>query len=237
MGAYVPEIQERLRKKGYPNFRTAETREVVFSPEVKVSSATRWMFADKERRTAVVLAPEFVVLETSRYDVFDSFADAFEKILVEIRDVAKVELAERLGLRYVDLVRVEQGEAFEPLFQQGLHGVAGDGLFSDARHRYEMIGDTKVGKLVLRLTRTRGAWLPPDLVAEDLNYEATPPRDEAVSILDIDHFSESQRDFEPTALVKQLWELHDFTDKAFREAVTPIALERWGAQRREGKDK
>lgn len=233
METYIPQIQERLRHKGYPVFRPSKIQEFNILPDGKaqVASTDRWIFAEKDRRTAVVIAPDFVVLETSRYDVFDAFSDSFEVALREVGEVVGVALAERIGLRYIDLIRPAEGESLAEYLNAGLKGLSAAELETDGLlHRYEATGKTKAGQLVVRLFQTaQGVVLPPDLVPGDIELaQIQLAPNERVSILDIDHFSVTQRDYEPAKLMDDMWALHDASDKAFRAAVTPRALERWG---------
>lgn len=233
METYIPRIQERLRHKAFPAFRPSKIQEFNLLPDGKaqVVSTDRWIFAEKDRRTAVVIAPDFVVLETSRYDVFDTFSDSFEVVLREIGDVVGIAFAERIGLRYIDLIRSAEGEELTDYLNPGLKGLSAVELETDRLlHRYEATGATKAGQLVVRLFQTtQGGVLPPDLVPGDVELgNIQPVPNERVSILDIDHFSVTQRDYDPAKLVDDMWTLHDASDKAFRAAVTPKALERWG---------
>ena len=79
MKQFVPEIQERLRKSGYPRYAESQTQEIVLAgisePKLNVSTSTKWVFADRELRSAVVGAQEFVTLETAAYGTFDAFID------------------------------------------------------------------------------------------------------------------------------------------------------------------
>src|SRR5258705_10846711 len=77
MEKFLPAIQEQLRRTGYPKFRTSVTQEILLAPELKTVSSVRWLFSDREEKTTAVIAPNFITLLTSRYEVFEKFADAF----------------------------------------------------------------------------------------------------------------------------------------------------------------
>lgn len=225
---FVPEIQERVRHKGFPLFAQLQSRGVRIGPKTEFFSNTRYAFMNKDQSAAVILAPDFVVLETNKYDVFERFVGEFENVLSIIGDVAKPAVAERLGLRYVDLMRgdytknVVPGLAGLPLAPLGVKSV---------QARLEFVGSAPQGNFIIRLHQVEGRFLPPDLDPIPLRYtDLEVPPGEVVSLLDLDSFDLEQRDFEPRALVTKMWQLHDFTDRAFRSCVTTDALKAWGAR-------
>jgi len=86
--------------------------------------------------------------------------------------------------------------------------------------------------MIVRLFQNReGRVLPPDLEqADDIKPRLDPPLEpnELLTILDLDHFSTLQADYEEGWVEKQAWRLHDDLDCVFRKSlVTPKALEVW----------
>ena len=232
METYLPSIQEELRRAGYPRFDAMVTQEIVFAPEFKMSNSPSWVFANKDKSEAVVVSPSFVSLMTNRYDTFDAFSERFKLALQTVAQMADVELAERLGLRYVDLVRLQPGEQWADYLAPGLLGPPTEVLQDPAAYtlRFDGRGRTGIGELVTRVLRLSGAFLPPDLVPTELEFDVQLAPDEVVTIIDTDHFAAAPREFDPDALIDEAWLLHDKIDQAFRAAVTPTALERWGAE-------
>ncbi len=179
----------------------------------------------------VGLATDFIVLECSRYTVFDDFVTRFGELLEIVGKHTELPLSERIGLRYVDLVRTRQGESLSDYLKPGLLALPPEELgAAELLYRFEMLAITPIGQFVLRLLQTDdGTFLPLGIERSDLEFDVAVAAGEVISILDIDHFSNAQRDFDPQALVAELWRLHDYTDRAFRSAVTETALARWGA--------
>ena len=130
MKSFVPEIQERLRKRGYPRYAEAQTQEIVLTggPEPMLNSSSKWVFGDRDLKTAVVVAREFVTLETTAYETFDLFVERMAEALRVVGEVAQVDLAERLGLRYLDYVRPLGNDSMADYLSAGLMGIDGDGL-------------------------------------------------------------------------------------------------------------
>jgi len=96
--------------------------------------------------------------------------------------------------------------------------------------RYESLGATDLGKLVVRCSRSEQI-LPPDLSPASLDYSSIQLRPgEVVTLLDFDHFVEQSSDFKPEAVLSTIGDLHDSLDRAYRKAVTPQALVKWGSE-------
>ncbi len=234
MHEYVPGIQERLRRDGFPHFRETVVQELHFGPDIKTAARKRWVFSNKPQTETVVLANDFVALECSRYGVFEDFTGQLERLLETLRDEVQVALSDRIGLRYIDLIRPDGDESLFDYLKPGLSGLPASEMGAErALYRFESVGNTKVGQLVLRVLQTNdGTFLPPGLDPSDLKFDVEIREDEILTILDIDHYSMQDRDFDPTDLIQEFWKLHDVTGRVFRFAVTDHAMMRWGAKER-----
>lgn len=231
METFIPDIQENLRSHGLPRFNVAQAQELVLGPQLQFSMTPQWTFADKDGREEVVVSPSAVTVLTKEYDTFDTFSERLQQILGIVGEATDVALCERLGLRYVDLVRVGENEELADYLKPGLIGIPAEDLkFKKILYRFEARGATSVGEMVLRAFQTQdGTFLPPDLVTTQLKFDVELDNEEFVTVLDFDHGSVAPRDFEPSALIRSLWDLHDSIDLAFRASITETALERWGA--------
>jgi uncharacterized protein (TIGR04255 family) len=232
MQDYIPAIQEKLRHKGYIKYKHVPIQEIVLAPHVQMTTTDRWFFSDKKEQEAVIISPQFIVFETSSYDVFDTFVESLKEVFTVLQDIIKVSLAERVGLRYVNVIRPTEGQELKDYLQPGLLGISSEKLdATKSLYRFETNSLTLAGQLVLRLYQSdNGSYLPPDISLDNVKPTLKVEQGEIVTILDIDNFSLQQCDFEPDDLVKILWELHNYSDKAFKAAVTPDALKFWGAE-------
>src|ERR1035438_5187761 len=73
---YVPEIQEKLRKSGFPGYTNAQVPEIVFEAvgtRPVITPLSRYEFLNKEERTAIVLTPKSIAVHTNQYTTFDDF--------------------------------------------------------------------------------------------------------------------------------------------------------------------
>lgn len=229
MADYIPPIQEKLRLTGFPGFRAIEQEEISFVPKPSTRSSTRWAFTNREATASVVIAPNFIVYQVTEYAKFEDFIDSFSKILKIVGEETRVALSERLGLRYVNLIQPASGEPFSNYLQSGLLGLAADKIGAGKVHYvFEERGTTEYGDLIIRLFENEnGGILPPDLESFDMKFALRRDKNLPGAILDVDHFSAIQRDFVVDTLLDGFYKLHDYTDRAFRAAVSEEALKKW----------
>lgn len=238
MATYVPGIQERLRKAGYPRFSESLIQEFLLGPTPNsapsMSTRSKWVFADRDTQTAVALTTDFVAFETVAYDTFDQFVEAMGAVLDIVGSEANIELSERIGLRYVDLVRPLPGERLNDYLAPGLAGLESLPEAVSSQSRLLMQGASQHGQFIFRLTKGTGAAsLPPELQPSDLPANL-PGDDGEFAMLDMDHASTGTRGYDVDTITDDLWALHDLVDGLFRSAATPHALLQWGAEPVEG---
>ena len=231
---FVPEIQEKLRHKGFPRFLRSQLPELNFvlpNPTPKVSFTERFEFQNKEADLGIVLTSNFFAVHTNNYKNYEEFEKNISSAIDAIDGSLNLSIVERMGLRYVDLVRPKQDEKWDTYLQPGLLGVDPEkiGIVRDWIRRLEFQGDTELGKLVIRCAQTDQA-LPPDLQPPSLKYSLTLEPGEIAACLDFDHFSERSADFDPQTVLTMIGDLHDHLDRAFRNSVTTTALKNWGSE-------
>ncbi|MBN1959717.1 MAG: TIGR04255 family protein [Deltaproteobacteria bacterium] len=236
MEKFIPDLQEILRHKGFPKFFETQSQEFQQGPQkIELIPTPRWGFADKTLQHVVLIAPNFITLQTNNYDVFEKFVDTLQIIFRAVNEVVAPALVERIGLRYIDLIRPQAEEPLTKYLSEGLHGLHGLNAakleVQSLQHRFETIGKTDNGILVIRLSQNKEAkFLPPELDPVGLKFDLDISRNELVTLLDIDHFSITQLDMDEQVVVDTMWNLHDHCDRVFREAVTPYALQKWGSK-------
>ena len=232
MEDYIPAIQEQMRHQGFPKFRPVQTREVIFSPQAQFRESIKWVFLNKECTQAATVSHGAVAFHTNTYKAFEDFSTSLGNVLSMVSEEVGVSIAERIGLRYVDLILPGDDESLEQYLADGLHGIKPSDV--DVQRLlafYEARCETIMGRLLIRLHQyDNGAILPPDLMPPDLNYTTEVQSGKTVTLLDTDHSSEEARDFKVESLIEDMWGLHEYTDKAFRSSVTSFALSQWGAK-------
>lgn len=229
MADHIPDIQEAMRNQGFVWFDKEQIQRLVWGPQISPEPMERWLLCSKEREELVVLTRDFVVYETSRYDRFEDFVKRFKVVLDVIKDVTDVSDASRVGLRYVNVIRSIDGKQPRELLVESIRGLTDQDLEArDVRHESVSEASTNYGRIRIRAIEERGEeFLPHDLRDTRVSFREKPGPDEVSRILDIDHFSTTDRDFKSPTLVKALWDLHSSIEKTFRAAVTKEAMEIW----------
>lgn len=228
LDAHVPAFRQACEALGYPLFRTGRIQTLNlggFGP-VEASQAPRWDFLDKSQGWNVVLAPEFLLLQTTRYTHFKEFHGRW-KDLLEAAKVLAIPVVERLGLRYVDLIRPAPGERLSEYLTPALAGWEPLGTSGLRRTNHLAITsfDSTVGQMLVRV-QPATTLVPPDLESPHLKGMAPPGPGDA--FVDFDHSSSEPIDFDPDIVSKTTRALHDVHDDLFLDVITPKAKQVWG---------
>jgi uncharacterized protein (TIGR04255 family) len=227
---FVPEIQEKLRHKGFPRFARGQVMEIALQADgaPKFNAVERFEFQDKEARLGIVLQSNSLAVHTNSYSNYEKFEEEIKTALMAVHRVADISLAERIGLRYVNLIRLQDGERWTDYLHQGLLGLDPQSVGVD--HwliRSEATGTTEAGKLAVRCSQSEQPF-PPDLLTSTLHYSLELAKGEIVTTLDFDHFVEGVSDFSVVAAMSTLERLHESLDLVFATSVTEQALRKWG---------
>src|SRR5690242_9848831 len=104
---FVPDIQEQLRHKGFPRYLRGQMQELLVQPYTppKFNVTDRFEFQDKDESIGIVLTPTSFAVQTNRYSRFEDFEEVIATALIVVNRVLSLTLVDRVGLRYVDLVR------------------------------------------------------------------------------------------------------------------------------------
>ena len=236
----IPDVQEELRKVGFPLFKEEQVREFMLPPaemaEPKVRQKNRWIFSSKDQTSSVVLTEDFLVLETNAYTVFADFLKQYEEIGELVVKSASLEVTERIGLRYLNLLRDEEKMKADEMIAPPLRGVSAEHAgMEDVRHNTVTRGrsavpvhDSESGTIVVRTSQPDdGHFLPPDLRSSQLKFDIQLKDNERIIALDIDHYVTLREDLTMSMVTEVLDRLHDGIENAFRGSVTEKAIEVW----------
>ena len=106
--AYVASFQDAIRKY-YPVVqRGTEVQFVIDSAEGAVqgqSQSQHWRFSDGRDEWTVVLADEFLTIETRAYNDFQEFLGRLKLVLTALIEHIHPSQLTRIGLRYIDEIR------------------------------------------------------------------------------------------------------------------------------------
>lgn len=91
----------------FPVVGVPPQQQLVITPGGASASAHGTRCFDAERRSSVLLTPESVGLETSRYTRFEDFRDVVETTIDALVDLGTPLTPQRVGLRYIDEIDEE----------------------------------------------------------------------------------------------------------------------------------
>jgi len=233
MGEYFPKIQDRLRLKGYPLVNNAAIQETIFTPTgMTTVQRQHWRVQDKSETSSIIVTESFIAVQTTAYAVFEDFLErvilALDTVAAEVKEL----FVQRIGLRYVDLVRPPKELPWTDYVRPGLQGIQSN-VFTEGTQTqlHQSVAQTARGSMIIRLIQNRdGQTLPPDLIEPEhksrLHPELGPG--ELLTILDLDHFSAHQKNYDAAWLRDEACLLHDDLDRVFRESLfTPAAFSAW----------
>lgn len=241
MSKYVDQIQDRLRREGYPLYEPQQvTHLVVPSPsqsqqaEPQIVHTVSWLITRGDRTAGFILAPSAITYHTTQYDTHNEFIPELLRGLAAVHEVATLDHVSRLGLRYLDAVLPRAGESVEQYLVGGLHGIEFNATQLSSLTESVFATDTsplvKTGTLVTRVHRiTAPLGFPPDMQPSGLiinpKFEVKEPR--AHAVIDTDHFVEGRMPIDMDNLDKQLLSLHATIKSVFRATTTDHARDAW----------
>lgn len=229
---YIPKIQESLRKQyPIPN-KTSEQSVQVQAGGIAVSSIDRWAFLSADKKSAVDINQERLMYITTEYPRFEGFSNACEQALEALADIVEPSLILRVGLRYGDLVTLDEGESLSDLVNEHFGFPSCTTTLGTAQHQNtETFLNTEMGGLAIRtLYGIHNLTCLPDVqgLPVQIKTDATPS--ERI-ILDFDHFWEAREEsvsFETNEVLEKLSTLHETSREAFWQITTDHARnEKW----------
>lgn len=241
MAKYVDQIQDRLRREGYPLFEMQQVAQLVVpgpglvqQAQPQITQMVSWLITRSDRTAGFILAPSAITYHTTHYETRNEFIPALLRGLAAVHEATTLDHVSRLGLRYLDAVVPDTGETLEQYLVGGLHGIE-----FNATRRYaltESVFETETGPLVptgtvvARVHRTFAPLVfPPDMQPNGLmvgpKFEMTVPREHAV--IDTDHFVEGRMPIDIDQLREQLLSLHGTIKSVFGATTTEHARNAW----------
>jgi uncharacterized protein (TIGR04255 family) len=235
ISVYVDQLQERLRRSGFPDFR-AEKFELTIrrleesNPDVQPQQHTRWSFTNTERTEGYLLLSNALVFHTTAYNTFDDFLKKTLIGMALVHEIVELAYVDRIGLRYLDAVLPVDGNTLSHYLNPSLLGFSAS-LDGKLGHSFtETVTAIADGSLVARAVITDGSLaLSPDLSPLQLELH---PRFMAVNgrnaMLDTDYSVIKRGRFDLEKIKAQLLASHEIIANAFTVAVTdhaPIHVE------------
>ena len=228
----IPTLQEQLRAK-YPHYSQRSDHSFVIRPGgIDVNQNLVHTFISADKMNAVEVTTDKLIYFTSDYPRFDGFRDECYSLLETLEAHVKPTLIKRIGLRYTDVIKIEQEEQYDTYIDAMINtpGVF-DALGELAQSRNEYALKTEQGMLLIRSVCgiNNLGWYPDiERVPVKINQD-TQPSDRIV--LDFDHSWTAEEDgteFSVSDCIDVLSGLHEITRKAFWDITTNYARnEKW----------
>lgn len=224
---FIPRIQEALRKR-YPIPKKKSEQAIQIQPDgVAVSKIDSWAFISADKKSAVDVNQERLLYITTDYPRFEGFSASCEHALAMLMEIVEPNLIFRIGLRYGDLIKVNETETLSELvtdhfgYPQPLHGLG------SARHQtVELFLSTDMGGLAIRtLYGLHNLTCLPDVQGLPVAISADSEASERL-VLDFDHFWEAGDEsvnFDTADVLQKLSALHETSREAFWKVTTDYA--------------
>ena len=242
LGSYAADIQDRMRKVGYPDFKKGVSMAFDLAPMIGdtsqpqpppvVNQVERLMFFSTDSTKGFIVEQNALSFQTTEYDTFETFADEFMKGLGIVHECMTLAHTERIGLRYLDAVVPPNGEAgLGDFLVPGVLGLSR--RLPDEVQVSHSLAETHIKThecVVVARTIIQAGPLgfPMDLQPIGINLA---PRFQAINgvhaIVDTDASIEGRQVFDMDAIKSQLTMLRGGIGLAFNAIVTPAAIAAW----------
>lgn len=242
LGTYAPQIQDRMRKAGYPDYRLGKTLvlNLMMQPTDGSSqlqgpateTVERHTFLSMDGTRGFIVEQGALSFHTTEYDVFNAFSKEFFVGLDIVHACLTLDFVERVGIRYLDAVVPVPGQSeLKDYLAPGVLGLAG--VLADDVPIALTISETHIqladANLLSRTIVQNGALgFPMDLATQGLQV---PERFQKVhgvhAIIDTDASQTDRSPFDSNQLRERLDMLHTKIRMAFNASVTEYALNAW----------
>ena len=242
MATYINQIQDRLRREGYPLFEKQEWMQLTMQggaqAQPQPQRIERWLMIRSDRSAGFVIDTSAITYHTTNYQTHKEFITELLRGLGAVHEIVSLDHVSRLGLRYLDAILPQHGETVKQYLTGGVHGINSDAVCTQTMT--ESLFTTKTGplvdegNLVVRTycrESTRLGLFPPDIrpeglvVAPKFTIEYKDAREHAV--IDTDHFVFGQMPLDMAELEKQLLSLRDAIKSVFEAVTTSHARYVW----------
>lgn len=241
LGAYADEIQDRMRKAGYPDFKKGVAMAISLMSQIgdepqqqqpTVEKVERLMFSSSDNTRGFIVEQNALSFQTTEYDTFESFIDEFMKGLGIVHECMTLAHTERVGLRYLDAIVPPNGEDGLPEYlASGVLGLSNK-LPDDVQvsHSFSETHFQTAGSAVLARTIIQAGPLgfPMDLQPIGVKVADRFQKINGVhAIVDTDASIEGRNTLSLDEIKSQLTLLRAGIDVAFNAVVMPDALKAW----------
>jgi uncharacterized protein (TIGR04255 family) len=246
LDARVPDLQELLRKEGFPGYRVQ--RGIAFQieaqaegsdgePQFKPVEVAQHIFTSRDATESFVVGTGGFAYQTVEYDTYDAFVEKFTRGMRAIEDVLSPDSFTRIGLRFLDAVTPPEGGKPSTYIRNqflGLQDTLDDDEDWKVDHTFSETLLTRQDQhtKVRVITRSSALSYPLDLVQ---TAPPLPPRFAKINgvhaLLDSDASftanGDAAQEFNGVAIIARLSTLKRDIRDSFNAVVTENALKDW----------
>ena len=244
LDSYAADIQDRMRKAGYPDFQQGDVVAFTLSNPIealqsqpKVERVKRLLFFNSERTKGFVVEMNALSFHTTEYESIDRLIDELLCGLAIIHDCVTLAHSERIGLRYLNAVAPSENENLNQYLDAGVLGIREKLIEStkpiDIPHTLTetFIKTEKCNVLSRTFIHTGSLAFPVDLQPGGINIaERFVSIDGLHAIVDIDASNEKRQPFDSNYqkyIDLTFKNLRKGIGAAFDAIVTEFALSKW----------
>jgi len=243
LGYYAPDIQDRMRKAGYPDFKKGIAMAFTLAPQLGdapqpqapvAEQVERLMFFSTDSTKGFIVEQNALSFHTTEYETFESLADEFMRGLAIVHECVTLAHSERIGLRYLDVVVPPGGETgLAEYLAPGVLGLSSR-LPEDVTVSHSFaethVQTAKCAVLARTIIQSGSLGFPMDLQPIGVKVADRFREINGVhAIVDTDASIEGRNPFNLELIKSQLQVLHDGVGIAFDATVTPIAVSAWNS--------
>ncbi len=224
---FIPRIHEGIRKQYPIPVKRSEQAVQVQPGGIAVSAVDRWAFISANKKSAIDINQDRLVYVTTEYPRFPEFSEICKQAIETLVSIVEPSLILRIGLRYSDLITVDDGENITELVDEhfGLPNCIGP-LGKIRQYSTDTFTHTDMGGLVIRtLYGENDLACLPDVKGLPIPITADATPSERM-ILDFDHYWEAKDEsvsFETSDVLEKLDVLHKTSREAFWKVTTDYA--------------
>lgn len=214
---YMLGIREALAGE-YPLVSAEQGMNIVITPQGvnQTPGASMLRFTSIDSRWSVVLANDFVTLETRHYTTFNELSTRFANVLRSVATHFHLRHQLRFGLRYINEFRHPQGASYEAWTHLLNHGLLGLGARGVLGGRVEQsIGEVLTrrddGHLLVRHGFLKGSTILPT--------PTHPAKTGPFYLLDLDYYDENPVKFDVEISIERMVRYHEFIHRVFRWSI------------------
>lgn len=235
----ITPVQDALRA-AYPYMERVQVNQVALtlSPAGPIQSPTTqssvsWKFTDDSGWTAVIEPGSASLSVGPTYTDIGEFAARVQDLLAALQRAVGIPRCDRLGVRFINVAQIAEGETWAQWFRPELTGWIAAGILHATTRLESSISQTIVrGRGTGALAQSpheaqaivRHGLLPPGTAIPVASLTPLEPLVTTGFILDIDAFIQGPRPFDVTRLHQEFLALHDQINRFFRWSLADEGL-------------